>query len=102
MENNMFSGIFRGLKIKNREKSQFFTRLVEAAGVEPASENIFTRASPSAVCDQNSRLRKFTNNLPDLVASFFMLAAKLRQVTFTARSRLVPCRSPHGQDGSFN
>ena len=51
MENNMFSGIFRGLKIKNREKSQFFTSLVEAAGVEPASENIFTRASPSAVCD---------------------------------------------------
>lgn len=33
MENNMFSGIFRGLKIKNREKSQFFTHLVEAAGV---------------------------------------------------------------------
>ena len=51
MENNMFSGIFRGLKTKNREKSQFFTHLVEAAGVEPASENIFTRASPSAVCD---------------------------------------------------
>ena len=33
MENNMFSGIFRGIKIKNREKSQFFTHLVEAAGV---------------------------------------------------------------------
>ena len=51
MENNMFSGIFRGRKIKNREKSRPFTQLVEAAGVEPASENIFTRASPSAVCD---------------------------------------------------
>lgn len=33
MGNYMFSGIFRGLKIKNREKSQFFTHLVEAAGV---------------------------------------------------------------------
>lgn len=33
MENNMFSGIFRGRKIKNREKSQSFTQLVEAAGV---------------------------------------------------------------------
>lgn len=33
MENNMFSGIFRGLKIKNHEKTQFFTSLVEAAGV---------------------------------------------------------------------
>ncbi len=102
MENNMFSGIFRGLKIKNREKSQFFTCLVEAAGVEPASENIFTRASPSAVYGQNSRLCKSTNNLTNLVASLCMLAAKLTQVTFTARSRPVPCRSPHGQDGSFN
>lgn len=51
MKINMFLGIFRGLKIKNREKSRLFTHLVEAAGVEPASENIFTRASPSAVCD---------------------------------------------------
>ena len=51
MENNMFSGIFRGLKIKNPVKSRFSTNLVEAAGVEPASENIFTRASPSAVYD---------------------------------------------------
>ena len=69
MENNMFSGIFRGLKIKNREKSQFFTHLVEAAGVEPASENIFTGASPSAVCDPDSRPYKSTNNLIGLVAS---------------------------------
>jgi len=102
MRNNTFSGIFRGIKIKNREKSQFSTHLVEAAGVEPASENIFTRVSPSAVCDQDSRLCKFTNNLTDLVASLCMLAAKLTQVTFTARSRPVPCRSTHGQDGSFN
>lgn len=33
MKINMFSGIFRGRKTKNREKSQFFTCLVEAAGV---------------------------------------------------------------------
>ncbi len=39
MENNMFSGIFRGLKIKNREKSQFFTHLVEAAGVFSLQNN---------------------------------------------------------------
>ena len=44
MENNMFSGIFRGLKIKNREKSQFFTCLVEAAGVFFTSNpNLSTR-----------------------------------------------------------
>lgn len=76
--------------------------VVEAAGVEPASENIFTRASPSAVYGQNSRLHESTNNLTDLVASLCMPAAKLTQVTFTAKSRPIPCRSTHGQDGSFN
>ena len=33
MRNNKFSGIFRGLKIRNHEKSQFLSYLVEAAGV---------------------------------------------------------------------
>ena len=45
MENNMFSGIFRGLKIKNREKSQFFTHLVEAAGVFSVKNNPSRRSN---------------------------------------------------------
>lgn len=52
MGNYMFSGIFRGLKIKNREKSQSFTQLVEAAGV------FFNKNTPSRCLKEFSKIPK--------------------------------------------
>ena len=57
MENNMFSGIFRGLKIKNPEKSRFSTNLVEAAGVL-ARQNV--QSFPHGLCAKNAKKRHFS------------------------------------------
>ena len=51
--------------------------MVEAAGVEPASENIFIQASPGAVCGLNSLGYKSADKLVALVASLVMFSAKL-------------------------
>ena len=51
--------------------------MVEAAGVEPASENIFIQASPGAVCGLHSLGYKSADKLVALVASLVMFSAKL-------------------------
>ena len=56
---------------------------MEAAGIEPASETIFTRASPGAVHGQHSLYCKPMNKLAASVASFVMHDSKLYRVTFT-------------------
>ena len=50
---------------------------MESRRIELLSENLFTAGSPSAVCDQNSLGKKFTNKLFALVASLFMGISKL-------------------------
>ena len=59
-------------------------RLVEAAGVEPASENSSIQGTTSVVCGQNSSLAESPDKLRDLVASLVMAGAKLTPRTFTA------------------
>ena len=51
--------------------------VVELRGVEPLSENNLTRTSPGAVCYLRSLGRTGTNTLTALVASLFMVRAKL-------------------------
>lgn len=67
---------------KNRVNTCFISiyavfLLMETAGVEPASENIFTRLSPGAAVCQNSFIQKRDCTLIYKVASFVMHGSKL-------------------------
>ena len=73
-------------------------KLVEAAGVEPASESNLTRTSPSAVNSLHSLAAAEIDTLYGLVASFYMVWAKLTIHTFTTHRRPYPARGPSGRD----
>lgn len=62
--------------------SAFF---MESGRIELPSENLFTQGSPSAVCDQNSLSKKYTNKLYTSVASLYLADVKLNLLMFTAR-----------------
>ena len=73
--------------------------MVELRGVEPLSENNLTGLSSSAVCYFRSLAEAKTNTLIGLVASLFMVRAKLSVRTVTTKSHPGPARGPSGEDG---
>ena len=75
-----------------------FLKMVEAAGVEPASESNLTRTSPSAVGYLHSLAAARADTLSGLVASSFMVWAKLTIRTCTTHRRPIPGRGPPGWD----
>ena len=97
---NFFQNFFEIKKKKTQLKIVF--SLVEAAGVEPASENIFIQASPGAVCGLHSLHYKSADKLIALVASLVMFGSKLCQSTFTADWRPSQSRGTPWLDGCLN
>ncbi len=73
--------------------------LVEAAGIEPASENPSTSLSPGAEGCQHSLTYQSTVKLICLVASLCMVRSKLCALTDATNPRLYPARGPSGKDG---
>ena len=59
--------------------------MVEARGIEPLSENIFTQFSPGADGYLHSLAQAGAVTLKSLVASLYMPGAKLIPVTFTVK-----------------
>ena len=59
--------------------------LVEPRGFEPLSESNLERASPGAVCYLHSLIPAGTNTLRELVASLFMVRAKLSAHTVSTQ-----------------
>ena len=70
--------------------------LVEMRGVEPLSESTSPETSPGADGNLHSLTQAHAVMLMDLVASLFMICAKLSIYTFTTRRRLIPGRGPPG------
>ena len=72
---------------KCREKVGFLTTflLVEPRGIEPLSESNLERTSPGAVCYLHSLIPAGTNTLRELVASLFMVRAKLSAHTVSTQ-----------------
>ena len=62
--------------------------LVELRGIEPLSESNLERTSPGAVCYLHSLFPTGTNTLRELVASLFMVYAKLN--THTVSTQITP------------
>lgn len=79
--------------------SSDYVALVEAAGVEPASESSLTGISPSAVHCFHSLTVTGRDTLYGLVASSCMVRAKLTARTCTAHRRSSPARGPSGGNG---
>lgn len=73
--------------------------MVEAAGVEPASESSLTGISPSAVRSLHSLTVTGMDTLYGSVASSCMVRAKLTARTCTAHRRSSPARGPSGGNG---
>ena len=73
--------------------------MVEAAGIEPASENPSTSLSPGAEGCQHSLTYQSTVKLICLVASLCMVRSKLCALTDATDPRLYPVRGPTGRDG---
>ena len=59
--------------------------MVEPRGFEPLSESNLERASPGAVCYLHSLIPAGTNTLRELVASLFMVRAKLSAHTVSTQ-----------------
>ena len=59
--------------------------LVEPRGIEPLSESNLERVSPGAVCYLHSLIPAGTNTLRELVASLFMVRAKLSAHTVSTQ-----------------
>ena len=59
--------------------------LVESGGIEPPSEGNLERTSPGAVCYLHSLIPAGTNTLRELVASLFMVRAKLSAHTVSTQ-----------------
>ena len=72
--------------------------LVEMRGVEPLSESTLTETSPGADGSLHSLAQAHAVMLKNLVASSFMICAKLSIYTFTTRRRPIPGRGPPGWD----
>ena len=66
--------------------------MVEVRGVEPLSESTSTETSPGADGNLHSLVRAHAVMLAVLVASWFMICAKLSVLTFTTSRRPVPSR----------
>ena len=73
--------------------------MVEAGGVEPPSENASSGTSPGAGGYLHSLAPARAATLWGLVASLFMVRAKLCVRTCTTHRRPVPDRGPSRQDG---
>ena len=73
--------------------------LVKAAGVEPASENLSTQASPSAVCHQHSLVTPPTDRQCVSVAPVRQESRGTLILTFTTHRRLIQARGPARSDG---
>ena len=58
---------------------------MEPRGIEPLSESNLERVSPGAVCYLHSRIPAGTNTLRELVASLFMVRAKLSAHTVSTQ-----------------
>ena len=80
-------------------QSSYVFALVEAAGIEPASENPSTSLSPGAEGCQHSLTYQSTVKLICLVASLCMVRSKLCALTDATDPRLYPVRGPTGRDG---
>ena len=72
--------------------------MVEMRGVEPLSESTLTETSPGADGSLHSLAQAHAVMLKNLVASSFMICAKLSIYTFTTCRRPVPGRGPPGRD----
>ena len=72
--------------------------MVEMRGVEPLSESTSTETSPGADGSLHSLVRAHAVMLAVLVASWFMICAKLSIFTFTTSRRPIPGRGPPGWD----
>ena len=70
--------------------------VVEVGGVEPPSESTLTGTSPGADGYLHSLARAGAVTLGDLVASLFMVRAKLCALTFTTDRRPIPGRGTPG------
>ena len=62
-----------------------WVNLVEPRGFEPLSESNLERVSPGAVCYLHSLIPAGTNTLRELVASLFMVRAKLSAHTVSTQ-----------------
>ena len=72
--------------------------MVEMRGVEPLSESTLTETSPGADGNLHSLAHAHAVMLRNLVASSFMICAKLCIFTFTTRRRPISDRGPSKRD----
>ena len=89
-----------GSSDKKRIVVFFYTTilLVEMGRVELPSESTLTGTSPGADGTLHSLILPHAVMLKDLVASWFMICAKLSIFTFTTRRCPIPGRGPPGRD----